>query len=477
MAANWELQLIASIVRGESPPDLFESAQNEGITFRTFGGMEAKNLWATIDANYRRPQNFGHVPSEQSLLEQFPALDLPKPVENFSDLCEKVRDGHLRKEGERAINKYISNVEPNNGISKVQELHEQLGQLLETNTTDTDRCFHKGGFEEVMTEYHMVRESDGMIGMPWPWPRLNIATQGIQDGDYIMVWAMPKSMKTWFGLIVAAHLVDTGRRVLIYSKEMTWKKILRRMAALLTKVNYDRVKEGNLFPEEFERFEAKLAEIDRRNRLGDGGFWFTQADRMDGSVGGPDDIRRKIEAYRPHFVMLDSSYMLELPGTGGSALDWKQLSMVNRRLKQIAKTTGIPILSILQENERSAYKYSKSRGTASLAMNTGAVMDCDLGIRLVKHAAKNEISIHLPAARETTCAGFTINALAAENFEYAGDWLHSIDDICEDEETVSNIPTTMETSIQSEVSSPLMARSRVRDEIDDDFGDEDDLGI
>lgn len=66
MAANWELQLISSIVRGEAPGDLFESAQKEGIEFRTFGGMEAKNLWASIDAHYRRPHNFGHVPSEQT---------------------------------------------------------------------------------------------------------------------------------------------------------------------------------------------------------------------------------------------------------------------------------------------------------------------------------------------------------------------------------------------------------------------------
>ena len=95
MAANWELQLIASIVRGETPAELFELAEKEGITFRTFGGMEAKNLWSTIDANYRRPQNFGHIPSEEALAEQFPSMELPKPVENFQDLCEKVRDGHL----------------------------------------------------------------------------------------------------------------------------------------------------------------------------------------------------------------------------------------------------------------------------------------------------------------------------------------------------------------------------------------------
>ena len=147
------------------------------------------------------------------------------------------------------------------------------------------------------------------------------------------------------------------------------------------------------------------------------------------------------------------------------------MSIVNRRLKQIAKTTGIPMLAILQENERSAYKYSKSRGTASLAMNTGAVMDCDVGIRLVYHKRREEISIHLAAARETTEEGFTINALAAENFNYAHDGLYTLADVQEEEEEVS-LPEGVsdEPAADESVTSPLMAISRDRDEIDDDLG-------
>lgn len=468
MAANWELQLIASIIRGEAPAELFEHAQKEGIAFRTFGGMEAKNLWATIDANYRRPQNFGHIPSEDALLEQFPDMELPKPVENFQDLCEKVRDSHLRKESEHAISKYLNEIEPAKGMSVVQTLHQQLGQLLESNATNADMCFSKIAFQECIDEYRLVQESDGMTGMPWPWARLNAATQGIQDGDYIMVWAMPKSMKTWFGLVIAAHLFESGRRVLIYSKEMTWHSIRRRVACILAKVSYGKLKEGSLNSAEERGYFQRIEELTDPNFPGD--LWFTPADRLDGSPGGPDEIRRKIEVYRPHFVMLDSSYMLELPGSSSNALDWKQLSLVNRQLKQIAKQTGIPILSILQENERSAYKYSKSRGTASLAMNTGAVMDCDVGIRLVRHRAKNEISIHLAAARETTSEGFTINALAAENFTYAHDTLWRFEDV-QDEEENDNIPaTTQESPVSEEVASPFMQARRDRDELDDDLG-------
>jgi replicative DNA helicase len=469
MAANWELQLISSIVRGEAPGDLFESAQKEGIEFRTFGGMEAKNLWASIDAHYRRPHNFGHVPSEQTLKESFPSLDFPKPVENFLDLCTKVRDGHLRRETESAVNKYLSGVEPGNGLPIVAKLHEQLGQILETNATDTDVIFSRVAFQESIDELRALKETAGMIGMPWPWARMNAATQGIQKGDYIMVWALPKSMKTWFGLVVAAHLMETGRRVLVYSKEMTWEKIRRRVASLMSKTDYTKLKENALSAEEETAYLDKLELITDPKHSSE--LVFTQADRHGGDPGGPDDIRRKIEVYRPHFVLLDSAYMLELPKAGSNALDWKQLSMVNRRLKQIAKTTGIPIMAILQENERSALKYSKSRGTASLAMNSGAVMDCDVGIRLIYNKNKEEISIHLAAARETKDHGFTINARASENFSYAHDELYTLEDVYNVEESLAQYPTTInEPTEQSGVNSPFMNISRERDEIDDDLG-------
>jgi len=251
---------------------------------------------------------------------------------------------------------------------------------------------------------------------------MNKATGGIQEGDFIMVWALPKSMKTWFGLVIAAYLLQTGRRVLVYSKEMLWKSMRRRVGCILSRTNYTKLKEGTLSAQEITNFLDGIEQV----KEGGGDLIFTTADRADGSPGGPDEIRKKIETYKPHFVLLDSSYMLELPGAGANALDWRQLSVVNRRLKQICKTTKIPMLAILQENERAALKYSKSRGTASLSMNTGAVMDCDVGIRLVYNPKRQEISVHLPAARETTDPGFTIHAIAAENFDFAHDQLHAV---------------------------------------------------
>jgi hypothetical protein len=461
MAANWELQLLSAIVRGPSSPELWEQAQKLGLSFKMFSSIEVKQVWSFVDKHYRRPHNFGHIPSIQTLTEQFSYLDLPEPLENFDDLCDKVRVGYLRRMAENAVKDYVDNVsvEP---VIAIAKLHGELGEIQERVSVEKDIDFNETALRDTLEEMQSIEESEGLTGMPWPWSRLNIATGGIQDGDFIMVWALPKSMKTWFGLIIAAHLYSTGRRVLIYSKEMTAKAMRRRVACILAKINYTKYKEGTLSTSEVAHL------LDTLEHLADGEtgrLWFTQADRHDGLPGGPADIRRKIDVYRPHFVLLDSAYMLELPNAGSQALDWKQLSLVNRQLKQISKVTGVAILAVLQENERSAIKYTKSRGTASLAMNTGAVMDCDIGLRLVYHRKKQELSIHFAAARETTYAGFTINALCAENFEYAHDTLYGVGDDYKDEPEVQEEQPRLGTS-------PIMEmhrRSNETDEIEEDL--------
>jgi replicative DNA helicase len=466
--ANWELQLISSIVKAPDRSEVYSEVLKEGVCFKMFGTPQARSLWASIEAYYSRPNNFGHIPSEQTLLEGNPNLTLPVPVENIIDLCSNVKTSFVKRQAEKSIQEYLQGAQTDPYIA-VAGLYQSLGLLQDEANVSNDVSFKERALEEEILRLEEIHTKQGITGMPWPWAKLNLDTGGIHDSDYIMVWALPKSMKTWFGLIIVTHLFKTGRKVLVYSKEMTWANTRSRVASILAEVSYDAVKQGNLSQVEKITYLNSLEDICREDHPGD--IIFTNADRLDGSPGGPIEIRRKIEMYQPHFVMLDSSYMLELPNTKMNPLDWKSLSLVNRELKQITKSLNIPILAILQENERSAYKYQKSRGTASLAMNTGAVMDCDLGIRLVRHSKRKELSIHYAAARETEADGFTINAIPCENFQYAHEHLHNIGDDFEDEGGEENRPQVPQPPEQPEESWSLISsyNQPINDEIQEDL--------
>lgn len=431
--ANWELQCVSAIVKGveATPSDLFEAAQLRGIRFNVFGSIEARALWASLEAHYTRPGNFGHIPSEASIQEMFPTMALPTPLENFQDLCKKVIDGWTQRESQKYLDDFLGSMAQDTPAA-ITELYEKLGQLQEQARSSSDVNYRQVAMRETLADLDAIASGGGLTGMPWPWTKLNVDTGGIQHGDFVMVWALPKSMKTWWGLIVCANLFRLGKRVLVYSKEMLWDSMRTRINCLMAGVDYSAWRKGELSQHQQMHLLSVVEQMSDPAHPGD--LFFTNADRPDGSPGGPNDIRRKIDLYKPHIVLLDSSYMLEMPNAGGRALDWNQLALVSRQLKQVAKTTGIPLIALLQENERAAMKYTKSRGTASIAMNSGAVMDCDLGLRLVRHKRLNEISIHYSACRETNAEGFTIRAIPCTDFGFSGLHLHNVGDDSEEEE-------------------------------------------
>lgn len=437
MAANWELMLLSSIIKSPEATSAYQITIEAGITSQMFVNAEARTIWSYIEYYYNRPDAFGRVPSEIKIKERYEFADLPTAQETLEDLCRIVKERHVTRRTEAAIEVYTDACKKD-PFKAVQDLSTTLSSIQEMSTGAADVSFSSCGLRETLEELERIEETSGTTGMPYPWARLNKVTGGINPGDYILAYALPKSMKTWIGLYMATTLAATGRKVLVYSKEMMWPNMRRRIACILSRVNYGKYRDNSLSPAERVRL-MEAVEWFENDCPGD--VIFTAADRTDGGAGGPAEIRRKIDIYKPQFVLLDSAYMLELPATmGANPYDWKSMALVNRQLKQIAKNTGIPIMAILQENERAAIKYNGTRGTASLAMNTSAIQDCDLAMRFVYHKQLEELSIHLPAARESRDEGFTIHAKAAENFEYAHDNLWQVGD-GDDKNSVNNKDT------------------------------------
>lgn len=430
--ANWELQLISSILHSDNPSETYREAVDGGIEDKLFGVAEARTLWNGITFHYKRTNDFGKIPSITLLKERYGEFDLPAPQEDFSELCKLVSEKHRDRMMDRAYDKYLKErgVNPTEAFVGLQTTIAALNSKM---TGRKDIVYSDVIIEETKKELQQLQETGGVTGVPYPWEPLNQATGGIQPGDYIMIFGIPKSMKTWLGLVIAAHLVRLGYRVLVYSKEMQWESLRKRINCLLAMLDYTRYKKGELTHAEEEHLFKVLEGIVESP----GEIFFTDATKANGEPGGPIEIREKMQVFKPDFVLLDSAYMLEYGGKAGgvNALDWKSLQLVNRMLKEIAKTTGTPMAAILQENERAALQFKgKSRGTASLSMNTQAVQDCDLAIRVVYNIKKNEQSLHIAAARETQIPGFTINAVACTNFSYAHDKLWEISDVHDDSE-------------------------------------------
>lgn len=438
MSINWETHLVAAIVDSEDPPAAYQRVVELGVKKETLGTPEGRLVWDFITKRYEVSNNYGTIPSRDLIAHALNGLELPKAKDDIVSISEIVLEQHIQRRMDDVLAKYESVKKKKGALAALTYLTGAAEEVQNQGGVNgsKDVIWGTNVLDETLEEMDTIETTDGLTGLPWPWAPMNKATGGIQPGDFLLFWGIPKSMKTWLGLVVAAYLFERGHKVLIYSAEMLWPKIRQRLACLLAKIDYGRYKSNELSEREKERLLTTLEDLTERFS---GNLVFTDLVRPDGTAGGVTDLRRKINLYNPDFILLDSSYMLDVPGK--DAMDWKALGAITRACKQVSKATLIPTLAIIQENEKNALKYKGTRGTASIGQYAGVVQDCDLGVKVVKNQKLKQISLIFSAARDTTFAGFSVHAHACENFTVSGMHLFEVGDGVDDGEDGSGDPS------------------------------------
>jgi hypothetical protein len=418
----WGLQLVSAILQAEAPREAYEFVVDvKRILPKHLLNLEARAVLQFIKTWYERPQEFGLIPSKGRVLETFPQILLPQPQEPIPDLAETVKKEFLKQQLQAISLEFAQRLEEEvDPMGAFEDIRQRVMEIDEQYVTDADVDFVTSG-TQIVTEYlKKLKESDGLLGIPWPWDELNKETQGIQEGDLVVFYGLPKSMKTWIVLYLAIHLIEKGYKVLVFSREMTATTMALRCAAILAKLSYSRLRAGNLNMEEWERLWQ--AQDRAENIIGAGKLIFTRASKPDGAPGGVSDIHRKVLRYKPNLVILDSAYMMSNDrASSGHSLKWGDLTAIAQDVKQMATTSGVPSIMIWQENEAKAMKFKGSggRGTASVAMASQLIYYCDIAVRCILNAPTSELSLVFAATREFQFDGFTIHANPGHDFSFS----------------------------------------------------------
>lgn len=102
-------------------------------------------------------------------------------------------------------------------------------------------------------EYEKREARRGIIGIPYPFEPMNLATGGLVDGEVSVILARSGVGKTWFLCLVASHALRLGKNVLVVTQEMPPKGLAMRFDGLLAGVPPDRHRLGMLNVEERDR--------------------------------------------------------------------------------------------------------------------------------------------------------------------------------------------------------------------------------
>jgi len=182
-----------------------------------------------------------------------------------------------------------------------------------------------------------------LAGLPTGFYSLDHMTGGLQFSDLIILAARPGMGKTSLALALAYHtaLVE-GKRVAIFSLEMSKEQLMKRLLSMDTGINGQRLSHGQFEDDEWEqviasgdRLSTDLLQIDDTAGL---------------SISALRSKARRLQAEKGVDLIIVDYLQLMQAHTNGKRVEPRiqELAEISSGLKAVAKELNVPVVALAQ---------------------------------------------------------------------------------------------------------------------------------
>lgn len=229
----------------------------------------------------------------------------------------------------------------------------------------------RDGIEEVQSR---LENPGALTGTDTGLKALNDALMGYQSSDLIIVAGRPSMGKTSLVMQGAETAAAAGKRVLVFSLEMSRKQLAIRMAAGRAGIPINHVLHGTMSGDEMALLSAATGSI---------AGWPLHIDDTGGLTIEQIRARAKRHAVRHglDLIVVDHLGLIKLPGRANKA---SELGDVTAELKSLAKTVGVPVVLAVQLNRESAKGGHVRRPTMTDIRDSGRIEE-DADVVLLLH--------------------------------------------------------------------------------------------
>jgi len=425
VSAQIEYALISKVIETHN----FQELDKQQITADFFLTPEMRTIYEFLRYTYHNPQTAGLVPSADMIRQYYPGFNMVYAPDDVPVLAQAVRRGKLQADLFQ-LSQIISlglDADPEEVFAKVRQSVSSMS-AMENIGADLSMS---AAYQLLMQRYTQVASAKGLLGIPFPWERLNQETQGMQNGQYIVLYARPKNMKSWVAIYMAVFAyLKARRRVLYYTREMPNIQIAQRVAAAMAGIDYRSFINGNLDPNILQYFQAVMQGLIQdevsAGKHGHQPCFVITADKS-AKGGGVSWLRAKIKEVKPDLVFVDGVYLMSDDRSGSRQADWKNILHVSQDIRQIALNENLPVVAITQANKKS--DQIRGNDDIDMAYTDAFNQDADAVFKLrhrmrrdeqtgMKHS---EIDIFAPNLREGIIEGIVINGVPATDFSYIRD--------------------------------------------------------
>ena len=225
---------------------------------------------------------------------------------------------------------------------------------------------------EILEEIH--GKHGGVTGVPTGFPKLDEITGGFQNSDLIIIAGRTSQGKTALALSLARNAALHKQKpasVLFFSIEMSNQQLVTRMIASEARVNSHKLRTGKLEDDQWKNLSRSVGRLTEAKIFID-----------DTPALGILELRAKARRHKAEhgigLVIVD--YLQLIQGPKNAESREREISMISRSLKALAKELNVPVIALSQLNRAVDSRSDKTPMLADLRESGAIEQDADLVI-------------------------------------------------------------------------------------------------
>lgn len=231
------------------------------------------------------------------------------------------------------------------------------------------RTLARTTFEHI--SHLLERREQGITGIPTGYVRLDELLGGLQRSDFIVIAGRPSMGKTALALSIARNVALEHRiPVGIFSLEMSAQQLMLRLLAAEAHIDLHRLRTGRIPQEMLPRI------VDATGRLAEAPIFVDDTPMLSLLELRAKSRRLKAE-HNVQLVIVDYLQLLHPPKAENRE---REVAMISRSLKMMAKELEIPVVALAQLNRAVESRADKRPMLADLRESGSLEQDADVVI-------------------------------------------------------------------------------------------------
>ena len=293
---------------------------------------------------------YGNVPDDETMLEKFPEFELLNVTETPKYLIETIHEEHLYNKAVPLMNKAAELLQTNSQDA-VEYLLPRIQELMQkyTYSAGTDIM------QNTVTRYNeMVARmgSNGLLGISSGLPEMDEILGGWMPGEELVtIVGRVNQGKSWILLYFLAKAWEQGKKVLLYSGEMSSMQVAYRVDTLVSHFSNMAITRGTLSENDCEMYRQELKRYEDMNNP----FIVVTPKDLGGKRLTAPVLASLIEKYNPDIIGIDQLSLMDDARSNRDVLR-VQLTHIAEDLFRLSEKYGKPILADAQANRKSQDK-------------------------------------------------------------------------------------------------------------------------